>query len=293
MQQDKIITDFLNNEFSQIWSLIINNQTDTLIDTLIPKKETKTLFEKLFSRKKESAESTDLHLIINDLFTSGESKTLQAQEFRVMNSESDKLFKNLTRLLFAVSLSGKHSDLERIIQHKLHQSTRTISDEINTKSNGYPLNSINAQVWLCGAGMRAGYTYLLHYYKIKGLVKEQLFVARMKTTITLSIMGHYKDMVGPDMIAVAELEEKINSAEVALDHYKAVIADFEDETEFFMENPEEAPNDAEREILSSLLKSYQNVDRLENTDRFEMNINQLNTILNRQSFEDLLPDEYV
>ncbi len=280
MQQDEIVIAFLDNDYKELWKMIAEKNIDALLEQVAPKKTHQSLLSKLFDRKKEKVGINELHQIMYELFSFGESEMLMEQEFKIMNTKSDELFHNLTRLLFTVDINESYPEIEDTLSATLCNATSKIVTEIREKANSYPLNPINGQVWAGGSGMRNAFYYLAYYYQKKGLLQLQLWVVKMRTSITLSIMSHYKEMVGPDMIEIAELEEKLGLHEDALGKYKAVIADFENEMDYFKEDTD-IPDESEYAILSSLLRSYQSVDRIANTANYTTAAQLLKQILNR------------
>lgn len=119
-----------------------------------------------------------------------------------------------------------------------------------------------------GAGVRAALNLLLYYYKQKQNAEPQLEAAYYRTRITLSIMGHYKNLVGPDMLETAHLFEKQGDLKRAKGFFEAVKNDFERELDWFMDSPEVGADEDERIILKSLKEAYENIDRINSTNDF-------------------------
>lgn len=183
----------------------------------------------------------------------------------------------MTRLLFAVEINGKYPQIVNSLQNKLYKSTQVIAEEIKNKVDGRP---IDAQIWFGGASMRAAFSYLGYYYEKKNLLRSKLWVWKQRTKITLNIMGHYKNLVGSDIIEVALIEEKLNLLSEAHAHYEAFIADCQEDFKWFIENTKEVPMKEECEVFKVLLLAYEGINRVTNTTQIS-NIDLLRQILNR------------
>lgn len=280
MHRDKNISEFLDNEFIDIWELIIKDDIKTLLNEIEATKSGSGIFS-FFTRKTQSKRDGGvLFQIIKELFNSNTSPSLDKQKFEIQATKSDELFKNLTRLLFAISINGRYSNLENRIADKLNLSVEDIANEISIKADGYPTTSINAQVWIFGASMRVRFSYLKYYYLMIDNTKYQLLVHRNITSITLSIMSHYKNIVGPDMVELAEIEEKLGLLQEALAHYNAIILDFEPELENYEDLVDLELHAEERQILVSLKTACKNYDRINKSDIYQTQLNLIERILN-------------
>ena len=82
-------------------------------------------------------------------------------------------------------------------------------------------------------------------------------------------MSHYKNIVGPDMVELAEIEEKLGLLQEALTHYKAIILDFEPELENYEDLDGLELHADERLILVSLKTACQNYDRINKSDTYQ------------------------
>lgn len=279
MQKDEIIDDFLNNQHRPIWNSIIHNDISSLKHQFPLKNNNWSFLSKTQSLFKTEILEDSFINIISELFNIGESSTLEKQKFKIMVEKSDELFKNLVRLLFAIALNGNLKDLETIVRKKVINSTSEIAEEIRIKADGYPQKPINGLVWMCGASMRVAFDYLVYYYKKIGMLENQIYVQKMKTIITLNIMGHYKNLVGPDMIKIATLEEEKGLIEDAISRYNAIILDFECELEYFYDESDAQLNEEDVFTLDSLLKSYKNINRLKGENKYEKKIKFIENLL--------------
>ncbi|WP_353777681.1 hypothetical protein [Winogradskyella sp. 3972H.M.0a.05] len=155
-------------------------------------------------------------------------------------------------------------------QDDIKQLIRTISKVLQTvkkQANGYPNNSINAKVWMDGFGLIENTKSLYEYFRTTAMDSETERFADLWAESTLSVCSHYHHMVGPSMIAAAEMKEKSGDTRTALVYYNAVIKDFQSFTEFnFDEKP---PNNDEIAALKSLNIALKNCLKLNNNENLE------------------------
>ncbi len=264
------IAEFLNNEHKDVWALIAANNVEALLEVIQPVEEAPRFMDKLLRKKKVYQPQGELYIILSELFNTGQSPTLESELFKLDDSKKVGLFTDLTRLLFALEANGKRDEVKSVVAVRLWNATGDIAGEIQEKANGYPLNPISGAVWFAGSAMRNALHFLSFYCEKNNRQDVQLWIERNRTRTTLSIMAHYKAIVGPDMIRVAELQEKMELPDDAVANYEAVIADFKDEIAYIIEDKEagQPPVDEEIVILTSLLKSYKGVNRIRHTDKY-------------------------
>jgi hypothetical protein len=275
------IAEFLNNEHKDIWALISVNNIEALLQLLQPVEEPQRFMDKVLRKKKVYQPQGDLYIILAELFNSGKSPTLENELFKLDDSNKVGLFTDLIRLLFALEANGKHDEVKSVVAVRLWNATGDIAGEIQVKASGYPLNPISGAVWFAGSEMRNALHFLSFYCKKNKRQDAQLWVERNRTRTTLSIMAHYKAIVGPDMIRVAELQERMELPDDAIVNYEAVIGDFKDEIAYNIEDREvgKPPLDEEIVILTSLLKSYKGVNRIKQTDNYVQEMQVIEALL--------------
>ena len=169
-------------------------------------------------------------------------------------SQSDPEFEEVKGLVEDVLSRDYSSPLER-----KEQDARVIGvierlnkeiESIRTQAKGYPDGSISGPVWLRGAGYANLCRQLtLHFRKADWLKREENASA-LWARATLAVCSHYHHMVGPAMLANADCQERLGSADRAAQMYNAIVADFEFLTEGdFSEGP---IDEDERTALESL-----------------------------------------
>lgn len=124
---------------------------------------------------------------------------------------------------------------------ELNHLIEVISDVVKTikkDANGYPKNSINAQVWIDGFGLISNTRLIYEKTSTADYVEQTEKIADLWAESTLAVCSHYHHMVGPAMLAAAKMKEKSGKNNIALNYYKAIIGDFKSLTELdFSEEP--------------------------------------------------------
>lgn len=263
MENDTTIEGLLHHETNDNWQLIKENQIEALLLKL--PSAPKNRWIKLFKRREPLLPSEPLHAIFYELFIQNGNKTLDSTTFSVIDQSSLELFLDLIRLLFSLAINGHYKQAEEQISNKLIQSSVNLSDEIEKKSNNYPANPINGQVWMGGAFLRTSFDYLAYYYRKTGDLDRELTIEKKRTRITLNIMSHYQALVFPDMLRIAVLEEQLNENEKALSRYRAVVADFEADNslEDLIRDETELPDEELLVIYKAVITAYESRNRLE------------------------------
>lgn len=262
---------FFDNENKQIWDLILDNKIDELLAILPREEEEDDTFDK----------------IVGELFSTEASETLASYNFVKIKEPNSLLARNLARLIIALDINGNYEEIRKIVAAAILEPMPQIVDNIQEQSKNYPKGAMNTLVWAEGAGMRAALNGLVYYYSRKENVTETLhFVTMLRTQITLAVMGHYKHIVGPDMIEAARIKEKIGDNESALSFYGAVDADFKSEFNWFLQNPEMGASEEEAISLHSLKEALTSIDRLKGKDEFGSTCIRIDEILSRERFEE-------
>jgi len=159
------------------------------------------------------------------------NKKLKPEEYYItsnLNFDVDFLdqLKELFRILSVLKDYSKASELEELIALTLLECIRDGADYIEQNANDYPRNSINGKVWMDGAGLRNIAQELSSYFDHNGDDQHSLDTVLFKAKVTLAIMSHYPDLVGPDMLAIAFRHEKMGDTEKAKQFFNPVILDF-------------------------------------------------------------------
>jgi hypothetical protein len=265
ISQTLFSTVFLSDDLELYWQDLIRHETDALLEKLKnPPEKHRLLFQ-----------------VMKELFEQGQSETLTTTHLSIHGQDHDLLFKNLTRLLFATALNGQYPQIEKELAFYLSEASFNIAEEVKKEANGYPNGSIAALVWVIGSSMRDGMGDLTQYFEMKGFTEDQLWVHNMRTVITLHIMGHYPHMVFPDMVKLAQLEEKKGQHKAALATYEAVTMDAQDNIGWFLEEVNEAPDEDEKIALQWAIHAYEGMTRLTSTS-YLAQIQEIQGILHRQ-----------
>ncbi|MCC3158747.1 hypothetical protein LJ737_15995 [Hymenobacter sp. 15J16-1T3B] len=97
---------------------------------------------------------------------------------------------------------------------------------IQRNAGDYPRNGINGKIWMDGAVLQAWAGELGRYYARQHDAANEHRAWHACGQLTMAIMAHYHHMVGPVMISMGQVLEKLNRPAEAAAHYRAVVADF-------------------------------------------------------------------
>ena len=172
----------------------------------------------------------------------------------------------LCRFLFLLENKAEAKDLEKPLADHLVKLFDQLTEHIKVNAQDYPVNSMKAKTWMDGAAIRLGAQEMADYFGRKGDKTNEINMCFLKAKVTTSIMSHYPELVGPDMISVASKLEKKKARENAVNFYRPVLMDFQT---FLQEMEDAKEQDAlkitEREeaILYSLILAVEGLTRLD------------------------------
>lgn len=262
------INSFLDTTDKQIWDLLIQNNTDDVLTIL------------------SDEDNLPLHIIINELFSSGKSELLNSYDFTLLDEENATLFRNLIRLIFALDINGNYEEYRLIIADKLFDTIPNLVKTIQEEAIRNPSESVLHE----GAMLRTSLINLIYYYRQKKDIDALHFTIMQRSTITLALMSNYKNVLGHDMIESAQIKEEIGDTEAALDFYKLVKDRLKSELHWFIESPEMGANEEDTVMLQSLKEAFTSIDRLTKVSEFEKTCLIIDEILSRE-YEEFNFDE--
>jgi len=261
---------FFDTEDKDLWHLLLENRIADM-ETVVSGAEDKIIFK-----------------IITELFNNEGSETLDSLDLVTFKEENSLIFKDLVRAIFALDINGEYDKIRLDIVDKLFEAVPEIVKNIKDHAQGYPRTPINALVWSEAAGYRSSLNALIYYYKLKEDTDTLHFLIMNRTQITLAIMGHYKHLVGPDMLEAARMKEQLGDNDAALSFYKAVDSDFRSELGWFENTPEAGPNEEDVVTLESLKTALQGIDRISGTNDYSAVCLTIDEVLAREHVE--IPD---
>ncbi|GEM_PF-4227474 len=144
------------------------------------------------------------------------------------NDEFIEELNELVRILLVLEDYKGATDYEKTLSLTILECVKDGAIFIEQNSGDYPMSSINAKIWMDGAGLRVKAEELSYYFNRKRDSNSELDSLFLKAKLTNTVMSHYPNLVGPDMIAVGNKLEHIGSAEKAMQFYKPVELDFTD-----------------------------------------------------------------
>lgn len=252
----KIISEAIKPELLE---LLHHGKFETLIPKI--KKRKKGIFDLIKTSKEET------HFAY-EILASCLNKTIKPDEYlKVSKLNFKNEFLNelieLHRILLVLQDFSKAPEIEKVVSLTLLECIRDGAVYIAENSNNYPQNSINGKIWMDGAGLRAQADELSKYFENKEDDQNTLETVFLRAKLTNTIMSHYPNLVGPDMIAVALQFEKMGNMEKAKQFLNPVVLDFTR----LVQNVEKGLNeyeviDEDFTIIESLIQALEGLKRL-------------------------------
>ncbi len=263
------------NEDKQIWDLILDDKPDELLPIL----------------PREDVEDDTFDIILKELISTKESATLTSLNLASIQEGNAELSRDLIRLVFALDINGNCEEAKEAILQKLFDSFPELVEKIQVEAQGYPMRRIHDTIIAEAAGIRVALNMLTLYFQKKEDIDGLHFAVVLRTKITLSVLGNYKNVVGHDMIETAKVKERVGETAAALGFYNAAIENLKNELHWFVESPEMGPGEEDTIMLQSLKEAYQSVDRLNGTENFVAPCTTIDEILSREYIEYNFDDE--
>ncbi len=195
-------------------------------------------------------------------------KTIKPTEYsKVSKLDFKSAFLNelieLHRILLVLQDYGKAPEIEKLVSLTLLECIRDGAVYIGEHSNGYPQNPVNGKIWMDGVGLRTQADDLSKYFKNKEDDRNTLEAVFLKAKLTNTIMSHYPNLVGPDMIAVALQLEKTRNLQSAKRFFYLVVLDFTGLVqEVGQKIDENIVKDEDLSITESLIHALEGLKRL-------------------------------
>ncbi len=143
-------------------------------------------------------------------------------------------------------LAQSHEELNNCLKIMEKEAKR-----IHAQANGYPNSTIRMDVWFDGVTLANCGEALANFLSDKDFLEEQAKATNLWVNAVLSVCSHYHHMVGPAMIANAEINERMGNSEYTEAAYSAVLQDFECILEY-AEDDEYKPEGDDLVALQSL-----------------------------------------
>lgn len=186
------------------------------------------------------------------------------QELRFKHDFIDEL-SELVRAMLVLEIYKEAPGYERVLALTILECVTNGATYIENNTDDYPQNPVNGKIWIEGAALRTRAEELAHYYKRKNDDNNELQSLFLKGKITNTIMNHYPNLVGPDMIAIANKLEQVGNTDKAKQFYSSVEADFTEFVSELEDDIEEGEYDISNEdivIVQSLIYALEGLDRL-------------------------------
>lgn len=262
------IETFLNSDKRELWGAVTTNDTEKISSIIADDKE------------------DILNQITSELFANNKSDILDQKDFKSIKEGDCTLLHDLVKLVFALDINGEREELRLYIGEKLFDiAIPNMVQTIKEEAKKYPKHLMNPILWAESIEMRSTLNALIFYYKLKDNIDALHFLIMNRTQLTLSIMDHYKHLVGSDLFESAQIKEQIGDKDTALSFYRMVEKHLLNELSWFVSSPESGPNEEDTIILKALKEALIAIDRLSNTEDYLTMCSQIDEVLERESFE--------
>jgi len=269
---------FSNSPNESIWKAIHENRLDNAQSEIKQKLPKKLSFFERFLGKSSSKPDTIL-VIAGQLLESEKSGALNNLNLSI-NKNGHEEFAELVRLLIAFDNNKTLNSFSLPVAEKTLFILQHLATEVSKQAGKYPENSIAGIVWIAGASLREWSDILSDFFAQKELLEQKTDVLLNKCKITCSIMSHYPEEVGPDMIALGNALEDIGQENEAIKYYRAIIQDFERIADDYHEYPNENIRKEDVISLNCLKEAYLKVERLHGLTSYGDKIISLDILLN-------------
>ncbi|TYA74724.1 hypothetical protein [Seonamhaeicola marinus] len=232
-------------------------------EAVFPKIEKKK--KRIFDFMKASKEETHFTYEILPSFLNKTVEPIEYSKVAKLNFKSDFVIEliELHRILLVLQDYSKAPEIEKLVSFTLLECIRDGAIYIEENSNNYPQNSINGKIWIDGAGLRIRADELSEYFKSKEDDQNTLETVFLRAKLTNTIMSHYPNLVGPDMIAVALQFEKMGNLDKAKQFLTPVVQDFTSLVQDVEEGIDENEvMDEDFPITESLIQALEGLKRL-------------------------------
>lgn len=160
--------------------------------------------------------------------------------------------KQLTETALNALETGDEAEMRSAVEAALTFLAEQVT-LLREKANGYPANPIQADIWMEGTALATHGAALAEALHKTDWTEAELTAAQCWASATLAVQSHYRNLVGPAMLAMAEPAERLGETQYAASLYDAIIKDFEDLIDTYEGETESlSEEDEDRVALESL-----------------------------------------
>ncbi len=226
----------------------------------------RNFLKNIFKKKDKEVEELILAYKILNRLLSGKQNLNDLSSFD-FGSTYISDYAELGKLLFEIEDLQVDEQFKQDLAHYLYYWMQYAARHIAQNSNDYPQNSISGNIWMDGYVLRSWAQALSEYFEKQKNDEYALDMSLEKARITCSIMSHYPELVGPDMISVASKYEAKGAISDALNFYRPVLADFVEfleDIEFSRYEDNIGEMEQDPFILNALIDAVEGLQRLDN-----------------------------
>jgi hypothetical protein len=140
---------------------------------------------------------------------------------------------------------------------------------LGDRANGYPRNSIRADVWMEGRSLTHAADSFVDAVAQWNQRRGEEQAARLAATMAMQIMAHYPEEIFPRVLRLAKCCESLGMIDEAIENFHCITGDFSQlQLEEILDSPEPF-GDAETKILDSMREALNALQRLSPQDLTE------------------------
>ncbi|MEM7103245.1 MAG: hypothetical protein AAF502_08960 [Bacteroidota bacterium] len=238
-----------------------------------------------FSKQRNEEKGLFAYSLIKEMLSKKVVDNEQLYKKLDLSSDYVSEIVELSRLLIRIENNPQLSAFKEDLVAVIHGLFGKISVFIQENSNDYPNNTITGKVWLDGSIIRVWAQVIADYFGRKESLNKAIDISFFKAKVTLSIMSHYPESVGPDMLSVANKFEQKKDYDNALKFYNPVVLDFVkflEEIESYASEDDFDFEERKQIILNSLIEAVEGLKRISYFEDNENLISRAKKLLNEK-----------
>jgi hypothetical protein len=251
----------------EIWTAIAENRLTEALNWIAEDPATKKSGFWLFGKRKTACPTTDPVLKAAWMILSDKAVgdlELPATDLKTAGDD----FPEWVRMCWVLQDNGHFEGKMDTLLHKTLNWLEQLAEEVRRRANGYPMRSTTGEVWFTGAIIRNWSTPLADLFDRRQKGEDKAKTLHLKCKVTSSIMSHYPNILGPDMIEAAAAFEAIGETATGRRYFDAILADFQPMMQLLHAHPDERVNEEDILSMGALLAAYEGLNRLNHTESF-------------------------
>jgi len=251
----------------EIWTAITENRLADALNQIAEDPTAKKSGFWPFGKRKAACPATDPVLKAAWMILS--DKAVQDLELPATNLKTaGDDFPEWVRMCWVLQDNGHFEEKMGTLLQKTVNWLEQLAEEVRRRANGYPMRSTTGDVWFTGAIIRNWSTSVADLFDRRQKGEDKAKTLHLKCKVTSSIMSHYPNILGHDMIEAAVAFEAIGESATGRRYFDAILADFQPMMQLLQEHPDEQVNEEDILSMGALLAAYEGLNRLNHTGSF-------------------------